>query len=263
MKRKLIKAFIPNRNVDYNISMMILVFWIVSVLSFWIFSEHHLLPTPVEIITAAKRLAVQRAFVQELMTSAFVCIKAMFYSIGISLSIAMISTLAFFRPMANFVAKNRFLTAVGLSFLFSQVTDDTSGQKMALMVFGISVFLTTSFIGITSEVKKEELDYARTLKMNEWESLWHVVILGKADLFLEAVRQNFAIAWLMLPMVENICRAEGGIGVLLFDENRVFHLDGVYAIQIVILLVGIFLDWLFGFMRRIFCPYSVLTLDRK
>lgn len=123
--------------------------------------------------------------------------------------------------------------------------------------------MVTTFIGIIFEVKREELDYARTLKLTPWESVWEVIIKGKADQFLEATKQNFAIAWMMLAMVENLCRAEGGIGVILFQENKLFHLDAVYAIQIMVLFVGIGLDWFLGFLRRIFCPYSVITLDRK
>ncbi len=73
---------------------------------------------------------------------------------------------------------------------------------------------------------------------------------------------NFAIAWVMLAMVENLCRAEGGIGVLLFQEDKQFHISSVYAIQIIVLIVGIGIDWTLGFIRRVFCPYSVLTLNK-
>jgi NitT/TauT family transport system permease protein len=136
-------------------------------------------------------------------------------------------------------------------------------MKISLLVFCIAIFMVTSFLGIIFEVKKEELDYARSLKMNEWKAVWEVIILGKADQFLEAIKQNFAIAWMMLAMVENLCRAEGGIGVILFQENKQFHLDAVYSIQILVLFVGIGLDWTLGWIRRVFCPYSVITLDRK
>ena len=132
-----------------------------------------------------------------------------------------------------------------------------------MLVFCIAIFMVTSFLGIIFEIKKDELDYARSLKLNEWQTVWEVIILGKADQFLEAIKQNFAIAWMMLATVENLCRAEGGIGVILFQENKQFHLDAVYAIQIMVLFVGIGLDWTLGFIRRVFCPYSVIILNGK
>ena len=263
MKNELIRSFIPNKKLEYKSTLTILVLWVVSTLGFWMFSDHKLIPNPFEILAAGKDLIVNKSLVNDLITSTWLCMSAMFFSVFISLFLATLSVLPFFRPFSTFATKSRFLTAVGLSFLFAQLTSDTSGQKMALMIFGISVFLVTSFSTIIAEIKKEEFDYARTLKMNEWETVWYVIILGKADQFMEAIRQNFAIAWMMLPMVENLCRAEGGIGIVLFDQNKHFHLDAVYAVQIIILFMGIFLDWSLGFLKRVFFPYSVLTLERK
>jgi NitT/TauT family transport system permease protein len=37
----------------------------------------------------------------------------------------------------------------------------------------------------------------------------------------------------------------------------------VYAIQLLILLVGLTQDYGIGVVRRIFCPYADLTLERK
>lgn len=79
----------------------------------------------------------------------------------------------------------------------------------------------------------------------------------------ELARQNFAIAWMMLAMVENICRADGGIGIVLYDQNKHFHLDAVYAIQIMVLVLGMFFDWLFVKVRYILFPYVTFNLERK
>lgn len=123
--------------------------------------------------------------------------------------------------------------------------------------------MVTSFLGIIYETTREEIDYARTLKLGPWQIVWEVMIKGKADQYLVAIKQNFAIAWMMLAVVENLCRAEGGIGVILYEQNKQFHLDAVYAIQLIVLFVGIGLDWFLGFIREIFCPYSVVTLNKK
>jgi len=265
--KQLLNSITPNKSVDGQTRSLIIILWCVMTFLIWNFSGHKVLPTPHAIFTAATNLLTNKDanfnVIPHLMISTILCLKAVLYSVIISLGIAILSVLPIFRPFTNIGSKARFLSTVGLTFIFAKLTETTNDEKVALLVFCISVFMVTSFISIIFEVKKDELDYARTLKFGEWQTVWEVIILGKADQFLEAIKQNFAIAWIMLSMVENLCRAEGGIGVILFQENKTFHLDSVYAIQIMVLLIGIGIDWSLGFIRRIFCPYSVITLERK
>lgn len=257
------KVFTPNKRVDRTTTWTILIMWIVGTLLIWTTSKSHLLPSPLQLIEGGRKMFVEYGLMRDLITSLFLVLKAMFYAIVICYALATISTLEFFRPVASFFSKSRFLTTVGLSVVFAQLTPDTTSQKTALLVFSVTVFLVTSFLSIIMDIKREEYDYAKTLKMSNWKAFYEVVILGKSDLFIDAIRQNFAIAWMMLPMVENFCRVDGGIGIVLTDQNKYFHLDAVYAIQIVVLVMGIGLDWLFGFIKGIVRPDTLLTLNRK
>ncbi len=252
----------PNKVLQNSSAMTIGLIWLIGTLAIWTFSGSKVFPAPMEIIKGGHDLFFKNDFTTHLFISTWLCIKAIFYASVISLSIALLSVIPIFRPFTGIAGKARFLSTVGLVFIFAQLTVDTNSLKMTLLVFCIGIFMVTSFLSIVSEIKKEELDYARTLKLNDWHIVWEVIILGKADQFLEAIKQNFAIAWVMLAMVENLCRAEGGIGVLLFQEDKLFHLSSVYAIQIIVLFVGISIDWTLGFIRRVFCPYSVLTLNK-
>src|SRR5207244_7844613 len=72
-----------------------------------------------------------------------------------------------------------------------------------------------------------------------------------------------AMGWMMLTMVEGISRSEGGVGAMLLNQNKHFHLSAVFAIQISILFLGLGQDYAIGLLRRVFCPYATLTLDRK
>jgi len=90
-----------------------------------------------------------------------------------------------------------------------------------------------------------------------------VVVLGTIDRAIEVLRQNAAIGWMMLTMVEGISRAEGGVGAMLLNQNKHFHLAEVFAIQLVILSVGLTQDYAIGWLKRLVCPYAELTLERK
>jgi len=255
--------FTPNKSITSNTSLILILIWVVGTITLWTLNGHSLFPAPHEILAASKKLVIEQDFISHLLISTVLCIKAIFYAIIVSLIVTVMSTLPVFRPFTNIVSKARFLSTVGLTFIFAALTPDTNSLKVSLLVFAIFIFMVTSFLGIVFEIKRDEFDYARTLKLGPWQSIWEVVIKGRADQFLEAIKQNFAIAWMMLAMVENLCRAEGGIGVILFQENKQFHLDSVYAIQLMVLFVGVGLDWSLGFIRQIFCPYSVITLEKK
>jgi ABC-type nitrate/sulfonate/bicarbonate transport system permease component len=103
----------------------------------------------------------------------------------------------------------------------------------------------------------KEYDYIknRTLGLSRWETLWHEVILGKRDILIENMAQTFAILWMMLPSVELLVRSSGGIGVLLTMEAKYFHMNGVIGIILIIVGIGLIIDYLFGLLKVLIAPY--------
>ena len=128
--------------------------------------------------------------------------------------------------------KGRFLGLAGLTFIFTLIVGGGHPLKMSLLVFGMTVFFVTSMAAVVAQIPRESFDHARTLRMNEWRVVWEVVILGTADQAFEVLRQNAAIGWMMLTMVEGISRSEGGVGAMLLNQNKHFHLAEVFAIQL-------------------------------
>jgi NitT/TauT family transport system permease protein len=253
----------PNGRVHRPTFLLMVAVQVLVALLLWFLSNSPLLPTPVEIMSALGRLVSSEGLLDELWTSMMLSIESMLIAIVISLTIAYATVIPFFRPFAFLVSKFRFLTLVGLSFVFTLITHSGHGLKVYLLVFGITVFFVTNMVAVVQSVSRNELNHARTLRMPEWQVVWEVIILGRLDVVFEVIRQNFAISWMMLTLVEGISRSEGGIGTMLLNQNKHFHLDAVFAIQLVILLVGIGLDQLIGFLRNLFCPYASLSLDKR
>jgi NitT/TauT family transport system permease protein len=135
--------------------------------------------------------------------------------------------------------------------------------KLALLVLAITVFFTTSMTAVVAAIPKNAFDYARTLGFSEWRIVREVVIRGTMGDALELVRQNAAIGWMMLTAVEGISRAEGGLGALLLNHHKHFHVAEVFAIQLVILAVGIAQDFALSALRSFACPWTTAEKERS
>jgi NitT/TauT family transport system permease protein len=77
----------------------------------------------------------------------------------------------------------------------------------------------------------------------------------------EILRQNFAIAWMMITMVEGLSMSEGGIGTLLIKYNKYNDITNVVALQLIIFIIGLCFDYLLGLTRHWLFPYSKLKQE--
>ncbi len=157
-------------------------------------------------------------------------------------------------PSVEFLSKLRFLGFTGLVFIFGMYAEGRALQVW-LLVFGISTFFVTSMMAVVAAVPQSKLDHARTLRMGPWRTLWEVVVRGTLSEAIDVLRQSAAIGWVMLTMVEGLVRSQGGVGVLLIDLNRRLALDGIFAIAIVITLIGIAQDYVINQIRLMVCPH--------
>jgi NitT/TauT family transport system permease protein len=256
-------AFLPNRAVSKRTFAIIVAVEALIALLIWINSPFLVLPRPDEVFSALSRLWNSEGLGPELISSFKLNLLALFWSTIISLGLAYATVLPVMRPIVIAISKGRFLSLVGFSFVFMVVLGSAGTVKTWLMVLGVTVFYVTSMASVVATIPKGDFDHARTLQMSEWRVVWEVVILGTVDKAFEVLRQNAAIGWMMLTMVEGLVRSEGGVGVMILNEYKHFRMADVFAIQFVILAVGLFQDYLIGVARRLCCPYADLRMERK
>lgn len=256
-------SFSPNRLLSPTAMKIIIAVQVALFLIIWITSPFKVLPRPDEVFRSLGDLWNKQGLGHELIASLQLNLEAIAITTVLSLLLAYLTVLPFFRPLVAAIGKGRFLSLAGFTLLFTLMIGGGHKLKLALLVFAMLVFFVTSMAAVVAEIPKSELDYARTLRMGEWRVVWEVVILGTADKAFEVMRQNAAIGWMMLTMVEGIYRGEGGIGAMILNQQKYFHISEVFAIQILILAVGLFQDFLIGSLRRLCCPYAYLSVERK
>jgi len=255
--------FLPNRRVGKPALLIAALAEAALFLLLWILSPYKVLPQPMEVLSALSNLWAHQGLGQELATSFVLNLEALLLSVVLSLGMAYLTVIPAFRPFVAAVSKGRFLSLAGFSLIFTLVFGGGHLLVLSLLTFAITVFFVTSMASVIAAIPKSEFEHARTLRMSEGRIVWEVVILGTADKAFEVLRQNAAMGWMMLASIEIVARSEGGIGAMLETERRFAAYAAVYAIQLVFLLVGMGQDLGIEWLRRLLCPYSVLTLERK
>lgn len=248
--------FKPFGKISRQILILMIFAQIILAIFFWHFASNGLIPKPLQVGSALLKLISTKLLIDNTLQSIVLTMKSMSFSIIITLFFSYLSVLPFFNSIARFIVKCRYLTLTGLIFIFTLLTKDGSELKLSLLVFGIVPFFVTSFLAVILSTDRQQYELCKTLGYNNWETLYEVIIVGKADQVFEIVRQNFAISWLMITLVEGLSMSEGGIGTLLIKYNKYNDLTNVVAIQVIIFSLGLFFDFLLGTIKVWLLPYS-------
>lgn len=239
---------------------LILGAWTVLVITVWWLQPVAIIPSPIEVAVSFYHLFVPGGtapvILPDLMASMRLNIEAICISTTISLAAAYSVTIPALRPVSQVLSKMRYLGLTGLTFLIGLLVGGGHGLKLALLVFGMATFYTTSMAAAVEDIPLDTIRHARALRMGPWRAWFEVVVLGTFDTALETLRQNAAIGLIMLTTVEILAQSEGGIGVALRNVNRSFRMEDVFALQFLVLLIGLGQDYFFSWLKGIACPYT-------
>jgi ABC-type nitrate/sulfonate/bicarbonate transport system permease component len=250
--------FTPFEKVSKSTSLVISLFWIIGFLLYWIIvssGNKHLFPSPLQVVEGFKNL-YSEGLLYHVSQSLLLCFKSAAISLAITLSIVYLSPMPLLQPIGNILSKLRFLPLTGITFYIAMLINDARSMQIWVLVIFMSLFFITSLLAILADIPQEEFDHAKTLKCSRWETLWEVVIKGRIDYVFDILRQNLAIVWMMLVSVESILVAAGGLGVLIKNSDKFMNHGRIVALQIVILLIGISLDFGLNTLRKSLFRYS-------
>lgn len=252
------KWFKPFEKIAQSQRLIIVGIWVLLVLGWWAYSSagsKHLFPTPGQVWAGFQSL-YKEGLVVHIATSLGLCLKAALISMAISLSVVYLSPLPALKPVAVFLSRMRYLPLTGITFYLTILVSNARTMQVWVLVVFMSLYFITSLLSVLKDIPEEEIDHARSLKCSRWEILWEVVIKGRLDYVLDVLRQNLAIIWMMLVTVESILVAAGGLGVLIKNSDKFANHGRIVALQIIILLIGLLIDWLLQSLRKGLFRYS-------
>lgn len=125
-----------------------------------------------------------------------------------------------------------------------------NSENTALFVIAITslwpTLINTKF-GVSS-VDPAVLNVARTLGASRWRTIWKVILPAAAPSIVAGLRISIGIAWLVIVAAE-ILVGGTGVGYFIWNEWNNLEITSILTAIIVIGLVGLLLDRLFGLLQ--------------
>lgn len=215
------------------------------------------IPPPHHVVQSFPSLISKDKLLSNTLQSIWLNVRGYFWAVLISILLGfVIGLIPLFRGLfSGQVDALRFLPLTALVGLFTAWFGIDDGMKIAFLAFGIIIFLLPVVVQRIDEVKDVYLKTVFTLGANDWQTIKTVYIPSVMSRLMDDVRVITAISWTYIIIAELLNR-QGGIGSLAYIKARQGQMEKVFAILIVIVLIGFLQDRLFVYMDKKLFPHK-------
>jgi NitT/TauT family transport system permease protein len=137
----------------------------------------------------------------------------------------------------------RFLPISALVPLFIVWFGIDDEQKIVFLFVGIFVYLLPLVVEAVEHVDEVYLQTATTLGASPAQLVRHVLVPGSLPAIGEALRVMNGIGWTYVILAE-VINARYGLGALITVAGKRGHVDQIFALVLVILVIGVVTDWI-------------------
>jgi len=158
---------------------------------------------------------------------------------------------AFFRPLSlvgSYVPIVIFIPLTLAWFGMSEL------QKVVFLFIGCFVVLLPLIIKTVSDVPAAFLDVAKTKGATQWQLVTRVLFpIARADIW-DHMRGVYGVGWGWIIMAE-VVNAENGLGYLISQSERRGHIDSLFAVVMIIILIAVLCDQVWKYLGYFLFPY--------
>jgi NitT/TauT family transport system permease protein len=154
----------------------------------------------------------------------------------------------------------RYLPLTALTGLFIIWFGIEDQMKIAFLAFGILVYLLPVVIQRIDETEDVYLKTSTTLGATAWQKIKSVYLPAVFSKLIDDIRVLTAISWTYIIIAELLNR-EGGIGALIYVKARQGQIDKVFAVLIVIILIGFMQDRIFAYIDKRIFPHKYYKVN--
>lgn len=216
-----------------------------------------ILPTPLATFSSFDGLFTNDDLLGNLYKSVSLNFRGYLLSILIAFPIAfLIGMLPVFRGLfSKPVDAIRYLPLTALTGLFMTWFGINDFMKITFLAVGIIVYLLPVIVQRIDEVEEIYLKTVFTLGATSWQTIKSVYSPYVFSKVSDDLRVLTAISWTYIIIAE-LLNQQGGIGAMIYLKGRLGKIDQVFALLIIIILVGFLQDRLFLYLDRVLFPHK-------
>jgi len=235
--------------------LLLLVWYVVTALK-WV--NPFILPSPMKVAASFGVLFSEKNLAYHTGYSIFVNLSGYLQAAAIAIPLGfLIGLIPFFRNLIILqIEAVRFTPLPAATGIFMALFGIGLNLKVQFLAFGIFVYLLPAIVQRIDEIKTDSHLQAlqmtmKTLNATTWQSLRHFYLPSVLSRFFPDVINLVAVSWTYIVIAEML-NAQGGLGYLIYlASNRSSHIEQVYAVIILIILIGLIQDRLLKWLDRV------------
>jgi len=149
----------------------------------------------------------------------------------------------------------RFLPLPTMTGLFIAWFGIEDNMKIQFLAFSISAYLIPVVVQRIQEVPEVYVQTVKTLSNSRWSVIRTVFMPAGIQAIYEDIRVLVAISWTYIMVAEAVNKTHG-LGAIIYLATRQGRIDKVFAILLIITLIGLIQDRIFSFLGKIFFSYK-------
>ncbi len=210
-----------------------------------------ILPSPSDVLRAFPVLHFEEALVRSALASLYRVTMGFLLSAVVAIPLGLVmgtfpALKHFFAPILDPL---RFLPISALVPLFIVWFGIDDLQKIVFLFVGTFVYMLPLVVEAVENVEEVYLQTATTLGASKGQLIRHVLIPGSLPAIGEALRVMNGIGWTYVILAE-VINAHYGLGALITVAGKRSHVDQIFALVIVILVIGVVTDQIIRFVNR-------------
>lgn len=216
-----------------------------------------ILPSPFKVLLSFKDLWTDYFIVHNTWFSIKLNLYGYLEAIIISIPIGfLLGLIPFFRSLiSKYFDALRFLPLPAVTGIFIAWFGIEITMKTHFLAFGIMLYLIPVIVQRIDEIEETHIQTIKTLGAGPWMKIKHLYFPYIVSKISDDIRVLVAISWTYIIIAELINK-EGGVGALIFTATKQSRTDMVFAILIIIVMIGYLQDLLFKKLDRFLFPFK-------
>ena len=155
---------------------------------------------------------------------------------------------------SKWVDSIRFIPLTAVTGIFIGIFGIDLGMKVHFLSFGIIIYLLPIFVTRVNETEVVHRQTLWTLGSSKWQTFRYLYFPSVMSKIFSDIRVIVAISWTYIIVAELIAK-DLGVGALIATSAKQSRTDMVFAVLVVIIVVGYLSDIGFKFLERLLFPY--------